>query len=453
MSQDDNMGLVGKFYFNYFCRFLGAVFLFGSIILLFKSEKKVLEGYLTKEFVKKNYVEASADTIDKDKEDKLVFVRGNAVSEDSVVDNVFNVKVDNSLSINRVVEMYQWKETSHKHTSGSGKKRRIHYTYSYSTGWYPYVIDSFVFHEKKNHENPSIMYHNNLVVASKKIKVGVYNVNSSGFARIGAPEKIDIDETTIKLPDSAIIKDNKIYYNTYVETKNRKEKVNESHGIINEDIKNFVANEKLKYDEKKPKIGDVRITFSRYPVCDVSVLAKQSGDRLIPYKTQNQDIYIIRYGKVSIDNMINSKWNSYSDFFSDFTRVLFFFTTALGLFFVWEKIGCLLGLSGALVIVSGIVAFVWLPYNDDFSFQSLLFFGIGLFVSFFLIITFFFDKPDSGKDSNDPQNSGIDKRNNQSNVSFFDNNNSDNSSSSHDWSDNFKLDNDYDSKYKEDEYK
>ena len=98
-----------------FATLFGVILLPITILGLYYIEEFALSEYLTKEFAKKNYIEASADTIEADKEGKLVLIHGKAATTDILNDDIFNTKVDNSLSLNRKVEMYQWEETKHKY--------------------------------------------------------------------------------------------------------------------------------------------------------------------------------------------------------------------------------------------------------------------------------------------------------------------------------------------------
>ena len=445
-----------------FAAFFGCFVLWVSILSFTNHEKNLLNKYLTQEFAKKNYVEASADTIEADKEGKLVLIHGNSSTEDVITDPVFKVKVDNCLSLNRKVEMYQWKETTHKHTSGSGKSRRTHYTYTYDKGWYNFVIDSIRFH-RKGYDNPNVMYHYPLNMVSKNIKVGAYKVTSVGFEKLGPAEGVFIHETTVDKPDSAEIQNNKIYYNTYIETKIRKQKIKEKANETNE-VKGISAGipiviDKPVYNEKNPKLGDVRISFSKRPVCEVTVLAKQSGDRLIPYKTQYNDIYEVKYGNVSFDKILEEK-QKLASFNSWGIRVFSLFAMVFGVLMIsscTEKIGCLLCLTIPFAITTGIISFVWLPHRFGFAAKSLILFVIVLLVS---ILGFIKNSLTNQKsDSNSFRNKNFyasrsNRFNNRNdNNSDMGNNRNINDGRSFDSSDNFRFSNNYDSKYNNDEYK
>ncbi len=384
--------------------FLLPICIFG----LYITESEALREHLTQEFAKNNYIEALADTIDSDKEGKLVLIHGNAATTDILVDNAFNQKVNNSLSLKRKVEMYQWEETKHKHkhTTGSGKHKRTYTTttYSYDKRWREYVINSSHFHNRSEYKNPNVMYHQSSTFFPKNVTFGAFKVNSADFKDLGPAESINIDETTVNLPDSAIILNNKIYYNIYLESKiSNEKKAKEAQEIKNNsasntidpennmlldgssdnDAINSIAKEKAKYDEEYPLIGDVRISFTRHPVCEVTILAKQSGDELVPYKTEYNNIYEVAYGDVSFDEIFKEKEKGMTIILW-FVRIFAFLTLGfafLMISFSIEKIGCIIGLSLPLAITTGIIGFVWLTYKPLLAVISLVLMAIGLIIA------------------------------------------------------------------------
>ena len=390
-----------------FATLIGVILLPITILGLYFIEKFALSEYLTKEFAKNNYIESSADVIDKEKEGKLVLIHGNAATTNILTDDVFNIKVDNSLSLNRKVEMYQWEETKHKHTTYSGKHKRTKTSYSYDERWLEYTVNSSHFYEKSRHENPNVMYHQSSTFYPKNVNVGAFKVDSKDLKDLGPAESIDIDETTVKLPDSAIILNNKIYYNIYTEATCRGLKIQKEQEIKNDnasntvnpesntllegsfnDIINTIAKEKSKYNEEYPKIGDVRISFTKHPVCEVTILAKQSGDELVLYKTEHNNIYKVAYGNVGFDEM-------YKESDLGMTIIVWvvriFAYLALGfallmISFSIEKIGCMIGFSLPLAITNGIIAFIWLPHKQGLAITSLVLMAIGLIITIVAII-------------------------------------------------------------------
>ncbi len=386
-----------------FATLFGVILLPITILGLYFIEDFALSDYLTKEFAKNNYIEASADTIDPDKEGKLVLIHGNAATTNILTDDVFNTKVDNSLSLNRKVEMYQWEETKHKYKTGSGKHKRTETTYSYDKRWSEYIINSSHFYRVSEHENPNVMYHQSSTLFPKEVKVGAFKVNSKDLKDLGHGESINIDETTVNLPDSAIILNNNIYYNIYLEAtcrglKSQKEQEikNENasntiapenntllEGSFNKDTINTIEKEKSKYNEKYPQIGDVRISFTRHPVCEVTMLAKQSSDELVPYKTEYNNVYEVVYGNVGFDEVYKQKdlgmtiiiWG---------VRIFAYLAIGFSLLmisFSIEKIGCMIGFSLPLAITTGITGFIWLPHKPVLAIISLVLMSIGLIIT------------------------------------------------------------------------
>ena len=260
---------------------IGIFIIFIATSVLFVNEYSGKINYLTSEFAKKNYVETDVDSIDAEKNGKLVHFSGLIETKDIITDNKFNISVNDSLSLNRKVEMYQWKETEHTHHSGSGKNRRTTYTYTYSKGWYSHHINSASFKNSRGHENPTQMIYGSCDFFPENLSIGAHKIPSDSAGFLGDPVSVSIDSDKVNMPVNSILRDDKIYYNV-TQVLNAKKEANKDNNLRN-NKNSLTSNNKI--NPKSPQIGDVRVSFTKHPVCVASVLAKQENDSIIPFKT------------------------------------------------------------------------------------------------------------------------------------------------------------------------
>ena len=68
---------------------------------------------------------------------KLVYTSGETKNEQTILDEPFDIEVDNSVQLIRCVEMFQWIEHVHKRDNST--------TYSYDKQWRNHRVDSSCF--------------------------------------------------------------------------------------------------------------------------------------------------------------------------------------------------------------------------------------------------------------------------------------------------------------------
>ena len=371
------------------CFVLGIIILLVNIVALYFIEDFAVLSYLTREFAKNNYVETASDHIQTENEDKLVLVYGKISTDQVLADTDFNVKVENSTNFSRIVEMYQWEERRTEHTVYKGKHKHTEYSYTVKEGWHDYLVNSDHFHKHKREcQNPNVMPYQGFKIAAKNVKMGVYTVivnrldnpYSDKIRYLSKEEIVELDSSNVNIPfRSGILKDNKILYNYYDEEKMKNAENASGDEINNDDIK-----PKRQVDEKYPIIGDTRIYFTKNPVCEATILAKQSGDKLIPYKSKYLDIFEAKPGKVSIDEILSeSKTGELIAVW--FFRIGSYFLFCLGFYLVIFQIknekGCLMSLSLSLAMVTGMIAMLWFPHHLYFAVFSLVLMITGIILA------------------------------------------------------------------------
>lgn len=416
---------------------IGVLFIMCSIRYLCSTEQSAVINYLTREFTRNNCVETAADHIQTENDKKLVLLYGKTSTEEVLTDSLFNVSIDNSMSLNRIVEMYQWIETRHRHTSGSGKNRRVTYTYTYKLGWSREIINSAAFHSR-GYNNPGVTLYNPVSICAKNIKIGAFRVAAEVVRSISKEERIEIDPAKVTLSGGLKLRNNQILYNVYKEQKNKK---NENSPDDDKSVKPV-----YEVNEISPRLGDVRIYYTKNPVCDVTILGQQKEDKILPFKSKYQVIFEVFPYKIAITDFL-SRNESKEDVKNWFGRVFCFCLLSIGLFLVYTRvsvIGCLFSLTLSFTIANGIFASYWLSHHYQSGIVSLVFLIIGGLISIVLLIKGIAESSSSlgnNNISNSLDTNGLNFNGFKSNSSDFNSFNSNSFKDNNVWGNNSSLDN------------
>ena len=209
-------------------------------------------------------------TVDTAREGKVVHFSGTARSDQPVSDTEFDVTVD-ALALKREVEMYQWVEDEHTETrkNSDGSKSKVT-TYDYQQRWHSGRVNSSNFKHRSGHENPQLPIKSSTEWA-KDIQVGAYKLGSLA-QHIKGSEAVAIST----LPESKRSAGWTLSSNTA----------------------------ELSQGGSSPQLGDVRVTLTQVPYSEVSLIAQQSGDELVPFVASNGNEFIeLRMGTQSIAQM------------------------------------------------------------------------------------------------------------------------------------------------------
>ena len=302
--------------------FFGFLLVIGSIVLLAWNEKRCVDRYNTIDFAKNNYVSTVADSVETDKEGKLVHFNGSAKTSDVLTDSEFGVSVDNSFSLTRKVEMYQWQQEQHSHKKkNAGGSTTTTYTYTYKKVWSSEPIDSNGFKEA-GHDNPAVFPFKSNKVFAENVTLGAHRIPSEKISGLGSAVEVELDAEKIVKPISAVVKGNTILFNVLKEEKAK---------LINTNVEQTsdVNMAQFMPSEAAPAIGDIRITFTKNPVGDVTVLAQQAGNSIKAFKTQSGDFYEVRNGLMSPEDVFKATEEE-NLFLTWFLRGLGFILMALG---------------------------------------------------------------------------------------------------------------------------
>jgi len=313
----------------------GFVMIIGAIVLLWWNEGRAVKTYRGLKEGESVTVSIKPDKINPKNENKLVHLAGLLNTNDTLIDQVFNIK-STGIKMKRNVEMFQWKEKAKtktkKNVGGSETKTT---TYSYKQDWYSYLINSGDFNDQSK-QNPKSMPIKSRTLESNKVSIGAFELSSELINNIYDYNKMDLSGAKV---DS-------LYF--------------PNHTVMTEYI--FIGRGSI----SNPQIGDARITYKEIPIDKYSILSAQTGNSFKPYFTSEETyISVIKKGNLTIKEMFKME-HSANDILTYALRLvgllLIFFGIKL-LFKIFEVIEDIIPFVGTIIgygmnIVSGVLAFV-----------------------------------------------------------------------------------------------
>lgn len=260
---------------------VGIILFLIAFPLLFWNEGRALKRYKTLKEGGAAVLSVTSDSIDAANSGKLIHVTGRADTAATLTDSVFGVSA-NAIKLKRVVEMYQWKETSRSETKkklGGGTETVT--TYAYSKIWSDEPISSAGFKKPTEHQNPGSIPYESAELTADKVTLGAYVLSPSLVGRIQNFESLAVGSDT-PLPENlkgkAKLQDGGFYIGA---------------------------------DPASPQVGDTRIKFKVSKPTDVSVIAKQVDNTFEPYATKaGGTIELLQTGLHSADAMIQKAQKS-----------------------------------------------------------------------------------------------------------------------------------------------
>ncbi len=260
---------------------VGLILFIVAFPLLFWNEGRSVKEYKTLKEGGGAVISVTSDTVDAANTGKLVHMTGKASTEATLKDPVFGVAA-NALKLKRVVEMYQWKETSHSETKkklGGGTETVT--TYTYSKTWADKAISSTSFKDPAEHRNPGTLPYESREQVADMVSLGAFTLSSSLVGQINNFEPLPVSNDT---PVPATLKGKAKAYET---------------GFY------------IGADPASPQLGDVRIEFKAANPTVVSVIAKQVSNTFEPYSAKaGGTIEMLQTGVHTADAMIQEAQES-----------------------------------------------------------------------------------------------------------------------------------------------
>ncbi len=260
---------------------LGLILFAVAFPLLFWNEGRAVQRYKTLKEGGGAVVSVMSENVDAANDGQLIHVTGKANADATLTDSVFGISA-NALKLKRVVEMYQWKETSQSKTKkkvGGGKTTTK--TYSYSKTWSNKPIQSANFKKSTGHQNPGSIPYESAEQTADEVTLGAFTLSASLVGKIQNFESFPIGSASVlpeAIKDKAKLHDAGLYIGT---------------------------------DPASPQVGDTRIKFKVAKPTTVSVIAKQVDNTFEPYSTKaGGSIELLQTGSHTSDAMIQKAQES-----------------------------------------------------------------------------------------------------------------------------------------------
>lgn len=320
--------------------FFGFLFLIGSIVLLWWNEGRSVEQSTALHEMKENIITLPDTKYSAKYNGQPALLQGEIKPLNELIDSAFGIHSD-GLKLNRIVEMYQWKEnTSSKSEDKLGGGTETVTTYDYAKEWSSSEINSDSFKHPEGHQNPKMLYKSETFVTDAKI--GDFHL------------------------DKAVV--------DHISTSGDYAELNTTSDLNVTNHKNFLY---IGKDAGQPQIGDIKISYKNAPAGVYTIAAKIQGGTLTDYTTKNGKNFIfVRSGKVSAENIFKSELESNSILtwiLRGVGLVLMFmgFSMMMGILSTLAKVipflGSLVGgvtgiIAGVLTLVVGsiVIALAWL---------------------------------------------------------------------------------------------
>ena len=238
---------------------IGVLLIVSSVIIICYSGYKTIKVLMNRSNLNNKINEVKSTIVDKNNNDKLVFMNGYLILNKDLEDREFNVSVRTS-KLERIVEVYQYKEN-----------REDDETYSYETDWYNELIDSSKF-KNREYKNPSDIKYQSEVYYNDAF-LGAFKFNNKEIDDLGLNSRyLDLDSEFASKNGFNISNE---YYTT-------------------------------SKDIDFPEVGDIRISFRYNNSNSASVIAKQSNNMFEDYKLNNTLINKIYNEKLTKEEVIDN---------------------------------------------------------------------------------------------------------------------------------------------------
>jgi hypothetical protein len=300
--------------------------------------EKLQEGETIVLSIDANRIEAMND-------EQLVHLSGKATTEETLIDSNFAMAVEHAIKLRRIVEMYQWNETESSETEeliGGGTETRT--TYTYTEIWSDILIDSDYFKLPKDHKNPPRMPILFEAFSAETVTLGKFTLSDSLVGNLRNYDWLPLSTKNFEqLPETLRNQFN-------------------SHARSGKRIQLYGNYFYIGQNPMRPQIGDIRIKFEAILPTTISIIAKQSGERLIPYPTKaGGDIELFEYGTVTSEEMFK-RAKQFNNLLTWALRFLGFAMMFFGLMMIFNLLRTLTALfpfvASIVEFITGIVAFI-----------------------------------------------------------------------------------------------
>lgn len=286
---------------------------------------------------------------------KLVHLKGPLHTDKILQDEEYNIGIK-AVKLRRSVEMYQWVEHEHetKHDEGNGQTR-VEKSYSYTQEWRSDIVRSSSFDNSFSYMNPTEMSVQPMTYEAESVYVGQFLLSKGLVSKVTNFQHLRANHAMIKNSNLKVF-DGFFYHGN---------------------------------DPTKPQVGDLRVKFefagisgdtSHGPPDQVSIVARQMNNNLLPYQTLAGDpLEILYVGSLTAQEIFNKEkmsntmltWGlrflGWLIMFFGFSCLTAIITTLVDWIpIVRELIGlgvCLMNVSLAISLSLTIIAVAWIFYR------------------------------------------------------------------------------------------
>ena len=239
-----------------------------------------------------SHVESVADVskIDASLNGKLIHASALADTKDTLTDDMFGVR-ELAIRLDRKVEYYQWVEnaqTKEREKIGGGKETTT--TYTYEKKWVDKPVNSAEFkdpqYQSANKVLSEVEERNEM---AQHVTFGAYTLPELFVASISGSEPVEVRMT----------EEQRFTWNERLHM--LRPKVNTETSLVHTNANTVY----LGLSPNSPQVGDVRVTFTKVPPADISLIAQVDGSTFKAYRAKNgQSFSRVQMGTVSADEMI-----------------------------------------------------------------------------------------------------------------------------------------------------
>ena len=239
-----------------------------------------------------SHVESVADVsrVDASLNGKLIHASAFADTKDTLTDDLFGVR-EQAIKLDRKVEYYQWVEHSQrkKRDKVGGGEETIT-TYTYEQEWVKKPVNSSNFKESRyrnaNRVLSEVEERNEM---AQHVTFGAYTLPESFVASISGSEPVEVRMT----------EEQRFTWNERLHV--LMPQVDEKASLVHTNANTAY----LGLSPNSPQIGDVRVTFTKVPPADISLIAQVDGSTFKAYRAKNgQSFSRVQMGTVGVDEMI-----------------------------------------------------------------------------------------------------------------------------------------------------
>ena len=239
-----------------------------------------------------SHVESVADVsrVDASLNGKLIHASAFADTKDTLTDDMFGVR-ELAIRLDRKVEYYQWVEnaqTKEREKIGGGKETTT--TYTYEQKWVDKPVNSAEFkdpqYQSANKVLSEVEERNEM---AQHVTFGAYTLPELFVASISGSEPVEVRMT----------EEQRFTWNERLHM--LRPKVNTETSLVHTSANTAY----LGLSPNSPQVGDVRVTFTKVPPADISLIAQVDGSTFKAYRAKNgQSFSRVQMGTVSADEMI-----------------------------------------------------------------------------------------------------------------------------------------------------